>query len=173
MTNMTLRPAATVAAVMFLALAAGGCEYARSSNPLQPVIAEPSTGTDSAPPAPAPRNPCAFGDGAALVQCVAARYPEYTTGGISGHHREANMAFLRDRIIEAGTCGGLDLAWNLKRGVGPHSIDALAWRTPSGHVEVVDIGIGYDDASQPLQLQWAIVGGPPGYDTYQPRPACG
>ena len=28
----------------------------------------------------------------------------------------ANMEFLRDRIIESGKCGGLDLGWNLKRG---------------------------------------------------------
>ena len=30
------------------------------------------------------------------------------------------MEFLRNRMIEAGICGGLDLGWNLKRG-GPDS----------------------------------------------------
>jgi hypothetical protein len=75
------------------------------------------------------------------------------------------MEFLRDRIIEVGICGGLDLAWNLKRGVGPHSHDAVAWRV-NGRVEVVDIASGYDDTSTTLRLQWIIVAGPPGYDAY-------
>jgi hypothetical protein len=114
---------------------------------------------------------CASNSGPAIVSCIAQRFPSYLAGGISLHQREENMKFLRDRIIEAGICGGLDLAWNLKRGVGPHSIDALAWRT-GGRVEVVDIGVAYDDASRPLALNWGIVAGPPGYDTYQPRPSC-
>jgi hypothetical protein len=80
------------------------------------------------------------------------------------------MEFLRDRIIETGICGGMDLAWNRKRGTGPHSIDALAWRT-GGRVEVVDVGVAYDDTSRPLRLTWNIVAGPPGYDPY-PRPNC-
>jgi hypothetical protein len=75
------------------------------------------------------------------------------------------MAFLRDRIIQQGICKGMDLAWNKKRGDGPHSIDALAWRI-NGRDEVVDVGVGYDDTSRPLQLQWLIVAGPPGYDPY-------
>lgn len=114
---------------------------------------------------------CATSNGPALVGCIEASYPSYLAAGVSHGQREANMAFLRDRIIEAGICGGLDLGWNKKRGTGPHSIDALAWRTGSG-VEVVDIGVGYDDTSQPLRLQWAIVAGPPGYDGYSPRPSC-
>ena len=159
-----------MSALVVLALAAGGCDYAKS-NPLSPVILEPGSGVGSA--AHVPREPCALSHGEALVACVAARYPEYGAAGVSGHQREEHMAFLRDRIIEAGICGGLDLARNLKRGVGPHSIDALAWRTSSGHVEVVDIGVGYDDTGHPLRLQWMIVDGPSGYDTYQPRPNCG
>ena len=130
----------------------------------------PVSGGGSGPSVP-PSN-CATNNGDALVNCIASKYPSYLAAGISFHEREANMAFLRDRIIEAGICGGMDLARNLKRGVGPHSIDALAWRQPNGSVEVVDIGVGYDDTSQPLRLQWAIVGGPPGYDGY-PTPNCG
>jgi hypothetical protein len=114
---------------------------------------------------------CASNNGAAIVACIEATYPTYRAAGVSHSQREANMAFLRDRIIESGICGGLDLAWNLKRGVGPHSIDALAWRT-GGRDEVVDIGQAYDDTSQVLRLQWGIVAGPPGYDTYSPRPNC-
>ena len=61
-------------------------------------------------------------------------------------------------------------AWNKKRGTGPHSIDALAWRH-NGIDDVVDVGSAYDDTSRPLGLQWGIVAGPPGYDPY-PRPSC-
>jgi hypothetical protein len=119
-----------------------------------------------------PPGNCATNNGDALVQCIAAKYPSYLAAGVSSHDRESNMAFLRDRVIEAGICGGMDLAWNKKRGNGPHSIDALAWRTPGGAIEVVDIGVGYDDTSQTLRLQWAIVAGPQGYDGF-PRPNCG
>jgi hypothetical protein len=114
---------------------------------------------------------CASGSGPAIVACIEATYPSYTAAGVSHSQREANMAFLRDRVIEAGICGGLDVAWNKKRGTGPHSIDAIAWRTPGGD-EVVDIGLAYDDTSQTLRLQWGIVAGPPGYDGYSPKPTC-
>jgi hypothetical protein len=125
-------------------------------------------------PGPGPQNPgnCASDNGEVIVACVAQKYASYLVAGISLHEREDNMRFLRDRIIEAGICGGLDLAWNRKRGDGPHSTDALAWRTGGGD-EVVDIGIGFDDTSQELRLQWAIVAGPPGYDGYSPQPNCG
>lgn len=176
--SMKSRYARIVPALFVVAVAAAGCEYSKTRNPLAPVTLEPTSGEATPPappppPAPSQRNPCATDNGEALVACIAARYPEYRAGGVSGHQREEHMAFLRDRIIEAGICGGLDLARNRKRGNGPHSIDALAWRTPSGHVEVVDIGVGYDDASRTLELQWAIVAGPSGYDGYEPRPSCG
>ncbi len=119
-----------------------------------------------------PPGNCASSDGPTIVACIQAKYPEYTAAGVSSHERENNMAFLRDRVIEAGICGGLDLAWNRKRGTGPHSIDALAWRI-GGVDEVVDIGAAFDDTSQPLRLQWGIVAGPSGYDGYSPRPTCG
>lgn len=137
----------------------------------------PLAGTAPAP-APSPGSgstgsptTCASKDGSAIVACIEATYPSYLAAGVSSSQREANMEFLRDRIIEAGICGGLDLAWNKKRGTGPHSIDALAWRTGSGD-EVVDIGQAYDDTSRVLRLQWGIVAGPPGYDPYSPRPSC-
>jgi hypothetical protein len=122
-------------------------------------------------PAPGPGNggSCASNNGDAIVQCISAKYPDRLAAGVSLDQRIANMEFLRDRVIEAGICGGLDLAWNKKRGTGPHSIDALAWR--HGVDDVVDIGAAYDDTSRPLGLQWGIVAGPPGYDPY-PRPSC-
>jgi len=115
------------------------------------------TGAPCGPPYPS--------NGDAIVNCVANQYPEKLVAGVSLSERVANMEFLRNRVIETGRCGGLDLAWNLKRGVGPHSIDAIAWQT-GGQVEVVDIGAAYDDTSIPLRLVWGIVEGPPGYDPY-------
>ena len=122
-------------------------------------------------PSPGPGNggSCASNNGDAIVQCVARPTRPGLAAGVSLDQRIANMEFLRDRVIEAGICGGLDLAWNKKRGSGPHSIDALAWR--HGVDDVVDIGSAYDDTSRPLSLQWGIVAGPPGYDPY-PRPTC-
>jgi hypothetical protein len=114
---------------------------------------------------------CASTNGDAIVRCVGAAYPDKMAAGVSLDQRIANMEFIRDRVIEAGICGGLDLAWNKKRGTGPHSTDAFAWRH-NGIDDVVDIGSAYDDTSRPLQLQWAIVAGPPGYDPYSPRPTC-
>jgi hypothetical protein len=138
--------------------------------PIAPVTPPP-------PPPPPPggggggAGSCAFNNGEQVVQCIAAKYPSYLAAGVSLDERIANMAFLRDRVIESGICGGLDLAWNKKRGDGPHSIDALAWRTGAPIDEVVDIGAAYDDTSKPLQLMWSIVLGPPGYDPY-PKPNC-
>ena len=52
----------------------------------------------------------------------------YRRAGVSSATRRSNMEFLRDRIIEAGLCGGLDLGWNLKRGGPDISVDFLAER---------------------------------------------
>ncbi len=104
-------------------------------------------------------------DGPSVAKWVAERWPQYLVGGISEDQRFKNMEFLRDRMIEAGRCGGMDLAWNLKRGVGPHSHDALAWRD-GGRIRVVDLALASKDPRFPMQLHWIIVGGDPGYDTY-------
>ena len=101
-------------------------------------------------------------NGNAVVNYVAAAFPERLRP-TSFDKRVADMEFLRDRIIEAGRCGGLDLARNLKRGIGPHSIDAIAWRT-GGRVAVMDLASGYDENQLPLRLKWQEVDGPPGYD---------
>ena len=80
------------------------------------------------------------------------------------------MAFLRDRIIESGKCGGLDLGWNLKRGGPDVSIDFLAQRL-NGEVLGIDIAHDYDNLSMPLRLQWHL-GTFPYYLAY-PQPNCG
>jgi hypothetical protein len=132
--------------------------------PPPPAVPPPPPPTPPTPPPPG--NPCASNNGEFIVECIEDLYPERRQAGVSHQQRVDDMAFLRDRIIEAGRCGGLDLGWNRKRGDGPHSIDALAWRHPNGFVDVVDIGAAYDDTSQPLNLQWVIVAGPPGYDGF-------
>lgn len=165
-----------------------GCSFTISSNGTIegeqirfPYVANTCLGTysgttflaRSALPGPGTPNSaaCAGNDGDSIVECVASRYPSRLAAGVSHDTRVANMVFLRDRIIERARCKGLDAAWNLKRGVGPHSIDALAWRV-NGRDEVVDIGVDYDNTAGPLLLQWIVVSGPPGYDRYTPAFTC-
>jgi hypothetical protein len=76
------------------------------------------------------------------------------------------MKYLRDRIVEAGICGGLNVAHNKKRGFQEHSIDAIAWRRSSGNYEVIDLARAYDDPTQPLRLHWSISTGQHGHDPY-------
>jgi hypothetical protein len=118
--------------------------------------ATPSPGP-SPNPGPRPGGSCASNNGPAIVSCIAAKYPEYLVAGISLGQRQANMGFIRDRIIEAGKCGGLDLGQNLKRGGPDLSIDFLAWRQAGGDMGV-DIAFDYDNTSEPLRLQWAEAG---------------
>ncbi len=108
-------------------------------------------------PGPRPGGSCASSNGPAIVNCIAAKYPEYLVAGVSSSQRQANMSFIRDRIIEAGKCGGLDLGQNLKRGGPDLSIDFLAWRQPGGDMGV-DIAFDYDNTSTPLRLQWSEAG---------------
>ena len=96
---------------------------------------------------------CASDDGDYIVNCIAQKYPTYRRAGVSSAQRRANMEFLRDRIIEAGLCGGLDLGWNLKRGGPEISVDFLAERR-GGSVLGHDIAFDYDNTSQELQLYW-------------------
>jgi len=119
--------------------------------------------TPAAPaPAPAPGgggggggNPgnCASSDGDYIVNCISQKYPTYLKAGVSSGTRRANMEFLRDRIIEAGLCGGLDLGWNLKRGGPEISVDFLTERR-GGSVIGHDIAFDYDNTSISLQLYW-------------------
>lgn len=96
---------------------------------------------------------CASSDGDYIVNCVAQKYASYRRAGVSSSQRRSNMEFLRNRIIEAGLCGGLDLGWNLKRGGPEISIDFLAERR-GGAVLGHDIAFDYDNTSKELQLYW-------------------
>jgi hypothetical protein len=104
-------------------------------------------------PAPQPGGSCASNNGPAIVACVSARYPDRRAPVGSLGQRQANMEFLRDRIIEAGKCGGLDLGYNMKRGGPERSIDFLAWRRSDGEMGV-DLGADYDNIGNTLQLHW-------------------
>ena len=120
--------------------------------------------------------PCDATDGKGVIACVAARYPERLVAGVSLEQRQANMAFLRDRVIETARCAKIDVGLNCKRGnCNSISYDFIAWRN-GGRVEGVDIAAGYDDISVPLRLMWHTYdrekppNGPPnyGFPTYKP-----
>lgn len=130
------------------------------------------TPTPTPTPGPGGGGSCASKDGNAIVQCISKKYPERLAAGVSLSQRQANMAFLRDRIIEAGKCGGLDLGWNLKRGGPELSIDFITQRV-NGAVDGIDVGFAYDDTSTPLRLSWATGGAFPFYASYTNGFSCG
>jgi hypothetical protein len=114
--------------------------------------------------------PCASSAGPEIVKCVAAAYPSYlaktSAGDFSLERRKANMAFLRDRVIETGRCKGLDLARNNKRGTPEISFDFIVWRSnqgKNGRDRGVDIATGYDAVSDPLRLKWQVFDDGPNY----------
>jgi hypothetical protein len=108
-------------------------------------------------------------NGPDVIKYVTKKYPERLKGGISKATRLENMKFLRDRIIEAGKCGGMDLGWNLKRG-GPEVSNDFITERAGGHVIGHDIAADYDNASRPLRLYWGG-GKAPHYKPF-PQPAC-
>jgi hypothetical protein len=119
---------------------------------------------------PRPPNGVWPSNGPAVVAYVANAFPERLVV-TSLSQRVHNMEFLRDRIIETGICGGMDLAWNLKRGTPELSIDFLVWRKPNGELEGIDLAAGYDDPSTPLQLHWSVSIFP-FYGGYPNHPGC-
>jgi hypothetical protein len=127
--------------------------------PVAPVVVPPPT----PPPPPGGggggggAGSCAFNNGPQIVACLQTKYPDRTRPGVSEHERLENMRFLRDKIIESGLCGGMDLGWNLKRGGPELSNDFIAWGHGGGY-EGVDIGFAFDDTSTELKLQWAEYG---------------
>jgi hypothetical protein len=142
-------------------------QWSRTESYRTPLANTPPPGGGGSP---LPPGNCASNSGPAIVQCIEAKYPDRTVAGVSEHQRRVNMEFLRDRIIEAGLCGGMDLGRNLKRGGPEISVDFLVWRSPNGDIGI-DIGAAYDDTSIPLRLHWAesIF---PFYQAY-PKPNCG
>jgi hypothetical protein len=139
-----------------------------------PKAPAPSPAPPTTPPPPS--GPPAGGwpkTGEEVVAWAESRYQDRLVAGVSLSQRQANMAYVRDRMIEAGLCGGMELAWNMKRGGPEKSIDYLAYRK-GGRWIGVDIGHAYDDTSIPLGLQW---GENPGDSlvspaAYSPYPSC-
>jgi hypothetical protein len=108
------------------------------------IVAPPSL----LPPGPYPTNP------PDIVAFVGASYPDKLKARVSLPQRQANMDFLRDRIIEVGLCVGQVMGRNLKRGGPEFSHDFLAWKT-GGKTWGVDLASGYDDTKKPLRLHWS------------------
>jgi hypothetical protein len=130
------------------------------------AVAAPPPGSPPPPSAGWPKT------GVEVVAYATKQYPDRLVAGVSLSQRQANMAYLRDRMIEAGICGGMDLAWNMKRGGPDKSIDYLAYRKDGTWIGV-DIGAAYDDTSIPLHLQWGEDGPNLIFPaTYSPRPTC-
>src|SRR5436190_23210054 len=103
-----------------------GCQYVKSPSPAGP------SSTDAAAPTQQPAPPTYPSTGPEIIAYVGNRYPAKLVGGISLSERMDNMRFLRDRIIETGLCGGVQLGWNLKRGGPEISNDFPAWRSDQG-----------------------------------------
>jgi hypothetical protein len=148
-----------LSAAAFCGAACNAPEISRPT-PVPTVVPVESPGPQSSYPSTGPE----------LAIYIMERFPDRLAAGVSHDERVANMEFLRDQMIAAGVCGGMDLARNLKRGVGPHSIDAITWKHDES-LDVVDIAAAYDDTGRRLELHWVIVDGPAGYDP-GPRPEC-
>lgn len=123
---------------------------------LSPLAPPPAPPAPPGPPGPPPTGSCAGNHGPTIVACISAKYAAWRRPVGSLGERQANMMFLRDRIIEAGQCGGMNLGYNLKRGGPERSIDVLAWKRPDGNMGV-DIGFDYDNIGSELKLVWAEV----------------
>jgi hypothetical protein len=135
-----------------------------------------------APPAPAPGpspvpgdgggGSCALPTGPQIIACISTKYASKRAPVGSLSQRQANMMFLRDRIIEAGKCAGRDYGWNLKRGGPELSIDVIAWKRPDGNMGV-DIGFDYDNIGTELKLVWGEVDLNASYTPYTNAFSCG
>ena len=137
---------------LVLICAAAACGRSRNFSPLRPT--DVGVSRPAIVPSPARVFPS---NGPDIIADVSARYPERLAAGVSFEERAENMRFLRDRIIETGMCGGMQLGWNMKRGGPDISTDFLAWHRDDGDMGV-DLGFSYDDTSQPLRLQWMEAG---------------
>jgi hypothetical protein len=109
-------------------------------------------------------------DGPAVVAYVAQSFPHLLRATPTDDERIENMKYLRDRIIETGICGGMDLGWNMKRGTPELSVDAITYRGPDG-LEIFDLASGYDDHDYPLHLWWFPTTFP-FYKAYENHPGC-
>jgi hypothetical protein len=122
----------------------------------------PSGGGGGGGGGPWPRN------GAEVIAWTERNYPGQLAAGVSGEQRRHNMEYLRDRMIEAGICGGMQLGWNMKRGGPEVSVDFLT-EFVNGRWHGIDIATDYDNTSQRLRLSWHDTG-PDNYIFYRQYP---
>lgn len=148
------------AVVVFLAGFMAGCHSSQHASPVAPSQVADQQAPVEQPPAPKPPAPkppppkkVYPSNGPAVIRYVAKKYPERLKAGVSRATRIKNMKFLRDRVIEVGKCGGMDLGWNLKRGGPDISIDFITERR-HGKVYGHDIAIDYDNPKHKLRLVW-------------------
>lgn len=156
-------------AVVLAICAVSACSSLEVESPARPTPLS-AAATDPTSPAPGGQTRQYPSNGEELVAYVSQQHPDRLAAHVGHDERVRNMEFLRDEVIRIGICGGLDLARNLKRGVGPHSIDAIAWKHDS-NLDVVDIAAAYDDTGAQLKLHWLVVDGPAGFDPIA-RPDC-
>lgn len=151
----------TYGVTMFWRARASDGETTSAWTPTQ-TFRTPAPPAPAPPPGPPPPPPgggggsCALPSGPQIIACIQAKYPDKTAPVSSLRQRQENMMFLRDRIIEAGQCAGMNYGWNLKRGGPDLSIDVLAWKRPDGNMGV-DIGLDYDNIGSRLTLVWGEV----------------
>lgn len=100
---------------------------------------------------PWPRN------GAEVIAWAERNYPGQLAPVGSLDQRKHNMEFLRDRMIEAGLCGGMQLGWNMKRGGPEVSIDFLT-ELVNGRWHGIDVAVDYDNHGNRLRLSWHDTG---------------
>ena len=118
-------------------------------------------------PPPTPEPPTGGGGGGGggpwptngneVVAWANRNYPDRLAAGVSGEQRRSNMEFLRDRMIEAGICGGMQLGRNLKRGGPELSVDFLT-ENVGGRWHGIDIAHDYDNTGIRMVLTWADTG---------------
>ena len=118
-----------------------------------------------------PVGSCASTNPKFIIDCVARKYPSRLKAGVSLSTRKTNMGFLRDRIIEAGLCGGTEMGWNMKRGGPEKSIDYMV-HVKGGDPWGVDIAIDYDNTSKPIRLVWNVDKITPHYRPYSNSYSC-
>ncbi len=119
--------------------------------PPGPEPPQPPTGGGGGGGGPWPRN------GAEVIAWAERNYASYLAPVGSLDQRKHNMEFLRDRMIEAGTCGGMQLGWNMKRGGPEVSIDFLT-ELVNGRWNGIDIATDYDNHGNRLRLSWHDTG---------------
>jgi len=112
-------------------------------------------------------------NGNEVVAWANRNYPDRLAAGASGEQRRANMEFLRDRMIEAGMCGGMQLGRNLKRGGPELSVDFLT-EMVGGRWHGIDIAHDYDNTGIRMVLTWADTGPDNGvfYSPYNGKLPC-